>query len=608
MPKVTINEIDQSRYVQSGASAPMVVLVPGTASFGPVFNELNPSVVSFSGAAGLQSFYRTFGYNPATVTKYTNDGVHPYLATIDEDLSFEYVTNLLNNGATVQFVRINEGVKAATNKIISTSSDVGSSDVKFTARHSGRFGNYLVVQISNVKILYDNTTAPDKQEVAREAVISVYMTTPKFANAHNSNTTYDTSKLTKLTLLEGYRVSTDPTSVYFSNLTAFEYLSDITINDLTSILKTYNEETNIAYALFGGADFAVPVSNSDTYTELTECKDEDTILEMLLDKLSYKLTDGENTSIYANFTDPYLFDFDFVTSSGFVTETCFNDLTSMSKDPIHRAMITLCEARGDCTALLDTPKNLAAINASKAIDGTTGMPNATVSEYAKLIDTSYAAIYAPWCSVVSASTAAILEMPPSYIFISAILKGMSTSLNNDLWYVPAGVTRAAAPFIISPRYEIGSVILDEFQNSKNYRVNPIMKVRNYGYCVYGNSTCLQSIPGVSRSALESMNVRLLCNVIKKTIFAVCSSLAFEYNDSRLWAKFYSQMDKVLIYMKRNYGLYDYKIIMDGTTVTSQAMNERRVPGKIMISPTLAGEYFDIDFEIAPSGVSFSEEA
>ena len=52
----------------------------------------------------------------------------------------------------------------------------------------------------------------------------------------------------------------------------------------------------------------------------------------------------------------------------------------------------------------------------------------------------------------------------------------------------------------------------------------------------------------------------------------------------------------------------YKIIMDGTTVTSQAMNERRVPGKILVSPTLAGEYFDIDFEISPSGVSFNEEA
>ena len=104
-----------------------------------------------------------------------------------------------------------------------------------------------------------------------------------------------------------------------------------------------------------------------------------------------------------------------------------------------------------------------------------------------------------------------------------------------------------------------------------------------------------------------MNVRLLANVVKKTIFAVCCGLSFEYNDSVLWTKFYSQMDVVLTYMKRHFGLYDYKIIMDSTTVTAADMNNRRVPGKIKISPELAGEYFDIDFEISPAGVSCGEE-
>ena len=606
MPKVTINEIDQSRYVQSGASAPMVVLVPGTASFGPVFDELNPSVVSFSGAAGLQSFYQTFGYNPATITK-TVEGTtdKTYLGTIDGDLSFEYVTNLLNNGATVQFLRLNEGIAAASKPIDTVDyADVGSTEIKFTARHTGRFGNYLVVQL--------------KKEKDTEGVISVYMKTPRFAEA-NKGESISEDKLVRMTQLEGFRVSTDPTSPYFSNLNAFNYIANIPARELAAMFNklTADKKTSIVCPLFGACDFAKNITASDTYAATTEATENDDILKVLTEKLGVTISeDGTVTdeSVYTSFTDPYLFDFDFVTSAGFFTEDSedtlkiYSDNTATTVDPIHTAMISLCEARGDCIALLDTPKTLAAIHSAKVASGTAAQPDCTVSSYAKRINTSYAAIYAPWCSVVSNSTAAIVEMPASYIFMSAILKGMSTSVNNDLWYVPAGVNRAAAPFIVAPRYEIGSTILDKFQNTENFRVNPIMKVRNYGYCVYGNSTCLQSIPGVSRSALESMNVRLLCNVIKKTIFAVCSSLAFEYNDSRLWAKFYSQMDKVLLYMKRNYGLYDYKIIMDGTTVTSQAMNERRVPGKILVSPTLAGEYFDIDFEISPSGVSFNEEA
>ena len=67
------------------------------------------------------------------------------------------------------------------------------------------------------------------------------------------------------------------------------------------------------------------------------------------------------------------------------------------------------------------------------------------------------------------------------------------------------------------------------------------------------------------------------------------------------------MDEKLLYMKRNYGLYDYRIEMGLSTVTTANLNERRIPGKVIISPTLAGEYFDIDFEIMPSGVSFAGE-
>lgn len=604
MPKVTINEIDQSRYVASTTAPPMVVLVPGTASFGPVFDELNPAVTTFSGAAGLQNFYKTFGYGPATVSTVkpgvANDANNTYQAVVPGDISFEYVTNLLNNGATVQFVRINEGLAASTNTGLSIESDpeVGTSYADFRARYSGRFGNYLAVKVSNI----------EKQDDGNfEAVITVLMARPKLVNAHTSETDATKLKLNTYTVLEAYRVSSDPTSIYYSSLCSFDYLSNISVSEFIKIvLDVYNKDNSTAYKvypLFGGYDFATddPVISGATAQEIT---DTDEILNSIYEKLagSGNLCEG---SVYNNFTDPYLFDFDFVTSGGLINAEV-NKYDQV--DPIHKAMYMLCQKRGDCIALLDTPKTMSAYNAAVLTNATDAAPTPTVSSYASKIDTSYAAIYAPWCSVVSSSTAAIIDMPPSYIFMSAILKGMSTSVNNDLWYVPAGVTRAAAPFIISPRYEIGSVILDEFQNNHNYRVNPIMRVRNYGYCIYGNSTCQKSIDGVGRSALESMNVRLIANVIKKTIFAVCSALAFEYNDSRLWAKFYSQMDKVLIYMKRNYGLYDYKIIMDNSTVTSQAMNERRVPGKIMISPTLAGEYFDIDFEISPSGVSFSEEA
>lgn len=562
MPKITVNEVDQSRYIAPGSTAPLVVLVPGTASFGPTFTAENPRTSTFEGASDLTAFYTEYGLMPATITNGS------LVAPIPGDISFDYVTNLLNKGATVKFFRINEGSYAKTMEI--------ANGVSISAKYTGKLGNYLTVALKSVSIKDKNTG-----DVNHDLVVTVYRT----STLNTASTEVDISKLNKYNAVESYRVSSDINSPYYENVSKFEFIqiSNSIVSDIIDALGNTNQTK--AYAMAGGLDFA-NAADDGSVSEL----DIETATTALMENL---------TKAYANFKDPYLFDFDFVVSGGFINDNTSDDGLTFPEyvsqvEPMHQAMIELCEVRGDAVALLDTPHD---------------MTHFDVITYRSNINTSYAAMYAPWCSSVSASTGRTIMMPPSYNFLQAILYGMSSAtVENQLWYVPAGVTRASAPFIINPKYEIGSIVLDEFQNNHDYRVNPIMRVRNYGYCVYGNATCQNSISGASNSALESLNVRLISNVIKKTIFAVCCGLSFEYNDSRLWTKFYSQMDTVLTYMKRHFGLYDYKIIMDTTTVTAQAMNERRVPGKIKISPQLAGEFFDIDFEIAPSGVSFSEEA
>lgn len=545
MPRITVNEIDSSRYVSPSESAPMVVLVPGTASFGPVFSDANPAVTTFVGEDALADFYNMYGYSPACVA-----GEGTAVSTIEGDGSFEYATNLLRSGATIQFYRINKG-KVAT-----------SSDGKISAKHSGRFGNHLVVKVEPV----DN--------VSTDAVIYIYRSKSAFTSA-DANLTEES--LVNFVELYNGRVSTSATSAFYVDTLDIPFI-DISAENLATIVKADTLITN----LYGGYDFTAEGSEDEQSAE--------DAAKSMIESL---------TSSYAHFVDPYLFDFDFVTSGGIVLASdedakTGDTITEYGNNSIHLAMKKLVEARKDCEAILDTAITT---TATKLV------------EYAgkKELDSSYCAFYAPWATIVSNTSGATIWAPPSLLFMKAILLGMQSQTESALWYVPAGVARASAPFIIKPYYEIGSTILDEFQNKHKHRINPIMKLRNYGYCVYGNATALHAEPGVPHSALESMNVRIISNVIKKYIFEVCSGLSFDYNNSTLWLKFYSQMDEKLLYMKRHYGLYDYKIQMDSSTVTTQAQNERRVPGKILISPTLAGEFFDIDFEIAPSGVSFTEE-
>ena len=317
------------------------------------------------------------------------------------------------------------------------------------------------------------------------------------------------------------------------------------------------------------------------------------------------------TGLYKHFTDPYIYDFDFISSGGFVYEEYVVNTegaaytysrtvpvgsngsvvyTSLSK--LHEAMLYLVNSRKDCMALIDAPDEY---DPYKLV------------EYSRIVNTSYATMYYPWCYVNSPYIAgAQMLMCPSYIFLYTLLQNLENNVDAQKWFPPAGVTRATARVVKKPKFEIGSVLLDDWQNDNTSRVNPIMRLKQYGYVIYGQYTCLEAIDMFTHSALESVNVRLVANAVKKKIFDVCLNLAFDPNTETLWDKFFDQMDQYLRYMKYNEGVYDYRIVMDESTVTTDAINHLRCPGKVYIAPTRTAEFFDIDFIITDAGAVFTD--
>lgn len=260
--------------------------------------------------------------------------------------------------------------------------------------------------------------------------------------------------------------------------------------------------------------------------------------------------------------------------------------------PIHASMLNLVETRQDCIALFDVPNYY---------DRQVGL-----IEYSRMLDTSYGTMHFPWCWVADPDVANnMLLMAPSYIFLYTFLSNLDNNVDSQKWFPPAGVKRATARVVKKPDFEIGSTLLNIWQNDNTARVNPIMKLKQYGYVIYGQYTCLPAIDMYTHSALESLNVRLIANVVKKKIFDVCLNLAFEPNTSTLWLKFFSQMDEFLRYMQYNEGVYAYKIVMDESTVTTDDINHLRCPGKVYIAPTRTAEFFDIDFIITEAGAQFN---
>lgn len=610
------------------------------------------------------------------------------------------------------------------------------------AKYDGSFGNDLLIGITQL------TTANVSQSY-QYANVSVYRVVKNIVK--KADGTYDTV-ISGISVLETQRVTTDPDSPYYFEDVDFEFItikgtdsareelrviwSNISANPEDDVLKysgfptvrvRYNTNTGMVYntnaLLSGGSDFAgysqellekLRKGFKGYYTGDTWS---------LSDVYAYqKETYGSNTAvvpsvynaiadIYKNFTDPYVYDFDFVTSGGFVytkystvvnveasdTETTdtltapeeghpfklsktsvapgtlhFTDSgsttykDSVSDDPyignisangsdtvvayinystgeltnasgqsviaadvevsyrviksvkpqlieiplyfdstktkssyyeeitpIHAEMKNLVESRQDCIALFDVPYDY---------------DTSLIVSYSGMLNTSYGTMHHPWCWVQHPTIAnKQIRMSPSYIFLYTFLSNLIDNVDSQKWFPPAGVKRATARVVKRPDYEIGSVILNMWQNDNISRVNPIMKLKQYGYVIYGQYTTLQAIDLYTHSALESLNVRLISNVVKKKIFDVCLNLAFEPNTSTLWLKFYAQMDEFLRYMKYNDGVYDYKIKMDESTVTTDDINHLKCPGKVWIAPTRTAEFFDIDFIITEAGALFPED-
>lgn len=621
------------------------------------------------------------------------------------------------------------------------------------AKYPGSFGDNLIISISQV-----NTTRVS--ESYQYASISVYYANKISVYATDENGgTLDNSYITGVTLLENKRVSTNPSDAMYFEDVEFDFIKIIgTANarDELALIWSNIGSGSSSSAKYSGFpvvklkyinDSGVNVFNTEALLSGgTDFAYSDDVLQKLKlgflgyyggsgswtkDDVDSYLTDvyGSNndgiipniyksiTNLYADFTDPYVYDFDFITAGGFVYEEydltyttttttvnttvtssetpvdlktltgttatpalkgsttvtvvvgtgstaatykavstqddetvvnlvdptspgsskgsvdfvsgkvtidgvtgstqaaitfTYNDsnkpkhaevilpesnsdnyVTYSDVNPIHAAMINLANTRQDCIALCDLPA---------AYD-----PNYAV-EYARMLNTSYATIHHPWCYVQSPYNAnKLLHMAPSYIFMYTFLSNLIDNVSSQKWFPPAGVTRATARVVKKPDYEIGSVILNNWQNDNTSRVNPIMKLKQYGYVIYGQYTALPAIDMNTHSALESLNVRLISNVVKKKIFDVCLNMAFEPNTATLWLKFFSQMDEFLRYMQYNNGVYDYKIVMDESTVTTDDINHLRCPGKVYIAPTRTAEFFDIDFIITEAGATFTED-
>jgi len=81
---------------------------------------------------------------------------------------------------------------------------------------------------------------------------------------------------------------------------------------------------------------------------------------------------------------------------------------------------------------------------------------------------------------------------------------------------------------------------------------------------------------------------------------------FDPNVQTTWTRFVSLVTPILADVKTNFGLSDYKLVLDETTTTPDLVDRNIMYAKIFLKPTRAIEYIAIDFNITRTGASFDD--
>lgn len=299
--------------------------------------------------------------------------------------------------------------------------------------------------------------------------------------------------------------------------------------------------------------------------------------------------------------DKYRYDITYVTSGTFIDkiitskmitdESIINASKATEYRLIEDSLVDLANERKDCVAYLDTPYDL---------------PLEQVVDYFAHISTSYAAAYDPW-GLVYLPTGTLKWMPPSFIQLFTHAKSLQNG--NKSYLPPAGVRRALVPEIIQTNHELSSRFITDWQNQDAPQfINPIIWINGYDYTIYGQKTLYNVINASDKyeSALQDLNVRLVANEIKKLIFRTCIELTFELNNMMTWNEFKSKIEPTLVVMLGEGVLTNYDIKMGTETMTKADLNSGHIVGTVSVSIARAATDWDINFELTPNSVTFSE--
>jgi hypothetical protein len=243
-------------------------------------------------------------------------------------------------------------------------------------------------------------------------------------------------------------------------------------------------------------------------------------------------------------------------------------------------MIDMVEDRQDCFYIADFTDYNSSIT--------------TATEQANAVDSNYAACYYPWVKTIDSNTNKLTTVPPSTLLPAVFASSDRLSAE---WFAPAGLNRGGITGAVSVLNRLTHAERDILYENK---VNPIATFPGQGIVAFGQKT-LQD----RASALDRINVRRLLITMKKFIASTSRYLVFEQNTTETRARFINTVTPYLESIQQRQGLYAFNVVMDESNNTPDVIDRNILAGAIFLQPTKTAEFIVIDFNILPTGASFS---
>jgi hypothetical protein len=217
-----------------------------------------------------------------------------------------------------------------------------------------------------------------------------------------------------------------------------------------------------------------------------------------------------------------------------------------------------------------------------------------VTSEAQNVDSNYVGSYYPWVKTIDSRTNKLTAVPPSVLMPGIYAANDAVAAE---WFAPAGLNRGGITGAVSVLNRLTHAERDTLYENK---VNPIASFPGEGIVAFGQKT-LQD----KASALDRINVRRLLIKVKKYIASTSRYLVFEQNTASTRSRFLNTVNPYLESIQQRQGLYAFKVVMDETNNTPDVIDRNILAGAIYLQPTKTAEFIVIDFNILPTGASFT---